>query len=196
MNIQRTTNRPMQATAAKAPAAEAQPKQEEAKPSAIDAFSTGAYSYADTANGLIGAYAGGTGLAITGAVVGGAISAGGDIISAVGGMISGDSSVTLKGIWDAGLKAGAFAAGGAIGGGLIGGTTGFFVGRGASRFVGNISGSITEKLGGNENVGRAVGAVAVGALMGAKGAGVLGYNAALITGGAAVAGGTISFARN
>jgi len=178
-----------------APAAAAQPK-EEAKPSVVDTFSAGAFSAADTANGVVGAYAGGTGLALAGAAIGGAISLGGDLITAAKGALSGDAGTTLKGILDAGLSAGAWAAGGAIGGLAIGGTTGFFVGRGASRFVGGVAGNITEKLGGNKNVGRAVGSMAVGALMGAKGAGVMGYNAALITGGAALAGGTISFARS
>jgi hypothetical protein len=192
MNIKSTAVRPQQPAKAAAPA---QPK-EDVKPSAVDTFSAGAYSYADTANGIIGAYAGGTGLAIAGAAVGGAISLGGDIITAAKGALSGDAGLTLKGVLDAGLSAGAWAAGGAIGGLAVGGTTGFFIGRGASRFVGGIAGNITEKFGGNKNVGHAVGSMAVGALMGAKGAGIMGYNAAMITGGAALAGGAINFARS
>lgn len=193
MNIQSTRNNPQIQVARAASAAPAAQSAEAPKPSHVDVASIGATKGADLANGLLGAYSMGTGLALTGAVAGTAISLGGDIISAVKGAISGDSGVTISSILKAGLSAGMWGAGGAILGGAVGATSGFYLGRGVGRFAGNIAGNATRKLNGNENLGRALGTVGSGLALAAFAGN--GTNA-LVVGGAATLGAVVHWANN
>lgn len=170
-------------------AAAPEAKEEGDKLSALDAFSKGADKGGNVANTIIGAYNG----AIAGAVTGGAIALGTNVISAAVGAISGSnpigwstllSTVTSTGLWAAGG-----ATVGAVGGGILLNKTG--------DVFGNLGAKIARKAGGNENLGRAIGTVGTGVALGTiVGASVLGWNGAVIALGAGAVGGGLAYLNN
>lgn len=184
MNIKSTVARPQIATP-KAAAAPAAAKEDGNKPSVVDSFSSGAAKGGNFANTAIGVWNGG----VTGLIGGAAIGAGSSIIKAVSGAISGDAALGLSSLVDTALSAGLWAAGGAV----VGGAAGGLITRGAGKAIGNFSAKATEKLGGNPNVGRAVGTIGTGVLLGTVvGAGVAGWNGAAIALGAGAIGGVVA----
>jgi hypothetical protein len=159
------------------------------KLSAIDAFSTGANKGGNVANTIIGAYNG----AIAGAVTGGAIALGTNVISAAVGAISGSAPLNWGTLLETATSTGLWAVGGAavgaVGGGILLNKTG--------DVFGNLGAKIAKKAGGNENVGRAIGTVGTGVALGTiVGASVLGWNGAVIALGAGAVGGGLAYLNN
>lgn len=194
MNIASTAHRAQVKNTAPQAQAQTAPAQEEAKPSAADIFSQGASNGADYANFAMGAYGAGSAGVMVGAGVGTAISLGGDIIGAVKSAIEGDFSTSVGEVLKGALKTGAYAAGGAVAGGVGLGLIGGFTARGAGKIMGNIGAKTASKFGGSEDVGRAVGTLGTGIAMGAfAGAGVAGWNGAIIAAGAGAVGGGLAY---
>ncbi len=159
------------------------------KLSALDAFSKGADKGGNVANTIIGAYNGG----IAGAVTGGAIALGTNVISAAVGAISGSNPVgwgtLLETVTSTGLWAAGGAVVGAVGGGILLNKTG--------DVFGNLGAKIARKAGGNENLGRAIGTVGTGVALGTiVGASVMGWNGAVIALGAGAVGGGLAYLNN
>ncbi len=164
-------------------------KGEDAKPSAVDTFSTGAAKWGNRANTVIGAWNGGVG----GAIAGGAIGLGTEAISAVIGAFNGTASFNWGTLLDTVTTTGISAAVGGGVGAVVGGVSTNLIGRG----VGNFTGKAVKKFGGNENVGRAIGTVGTGVALGTVlGASVAGTNGALIALGAGALGGAVAFVNN
>lgn len=164
------------------------------KPSAADVVSTGATKGGDYANFAVGAWSGGTAGVIAGATVGTAISLGGDIVGAVASAVNGDFSTSVSAVLKSALTTGAYAAGGAIAGGVGLGLVGGFTARGTGRVMGNIGAKTAKKFGGNAEMGRAVGTLGTGVLLGTMaGAGVAGWNGALVALGAGAVGGGLAY---
>lgn len=190
MNIQSTAVRANAPAAPRQAAAPAQEAKQDNKPSAVDSFSSGAAKGGNYANFAIGAWNGGVSGLMVGATVGGAASLIGDIA----GVIRGDVALSLSSVLQTALSTGMSAAVGAGVGGVAGGLVGGFATRGAGKFMGNIGAKTAEKFGGNPNVGRAVGTVGTGVLLGtAIGAGVAGWNGAAVALGAGAIGGGLAF---
>lgn len=176
------------AATAAAPAQTKESKGEENKPSALDAFSSGANKGANVANTIIGAWNGG----IAGAVTGGAIALGTNVISAAAGAITGSNPLSWATLLDTATSTGLWAAGG----GLVGAVAGGVILNKTGDFTGGIGANVARKLGGNENLGRAIGTVAPGVALGIAGASMLGWNTAAIVGGAAAIGGGLAFLKS
>ena len=168
----------------------AQPEAKEGdKLSAVDAFSKGADKGGNIANTIIGAYNG----AIGGAVTGGAIALGTNVVSAAIGAISGSNPLSWGTLLSTATSTGLWAVGGAAVGGVAGGV---LLNKTGDVF-GNLGAKIAKKAGGNENVGRAIGTVGTGVAVGTiVGASVLGWNGAVIALGAGAIGGGLAYLNN
>jgi len=191
MNIQSTAARPQTAVRAQAQPAPAQEQRnEDAKPSAVDSFSSGAAKGGNYANFAIGAWNGGVSGLLVGATIGGAA----NLIGDIAGVIKGDVALSLGSVLNSALSTGMYAAGGAVAGGVVGGVAGGLMTRGVGKVMGNIGAKTAEKFGGNPNVGRAIGTVGTGVALGTiVGAGIAGWNGAAIALGAGAIGGGLAF---
>ena len=159
------------------------------KPTALDAFSSGANKGGNYANTIIGAWNG----AVGGAITGGAVALGANVISAGWGAISGSNPVSWGTLLSTVTSTGLWAAGGAVAGGVLGGV----VMNKTGDFFGGIGASVARKAGGNENLGRAIGTVGTGVLAGTiLGASVAGWNGAIIALGAGAVGGGLAYLKN
>ncbi len=144
------------------------------KPTALDAFSSGANKGGNIANTVMGAWNGG----LAGVVTGGAIALGANAVSAAYGAISGTNPLA----WSTLLNTATTTGLAALGGGAVGAVAGGFLLNKAGDFAGNIGANIARKTGGNENLGRAIGTVGTGVALGTiVGTSVLGVNGALIS---------------
>lgn len=156
------------------------------KPDAVDAFSSGASKGGNFANGLIGAWNGG----VAGVVTGAAIGLGGSALSTGLGVLSGKTQVTLSTLMHTAGTAGLAAAGGGIAGALIG----CFAAKGLGHVVGNIGASASQKFGGSAELGRAIGTVGTGVMLGTfAGLGVAGYHGAAVAATCAAVGGAVAY---
>lgn len=146
----------------------------EAKPTALDAFSSGANKGGNIANSVIGAWNGG----LAGVVTGSALALGVNAVSAAYGAISGSNPLG----WSTLLETATTTGLAALGGGAVGAVAGGFLLNKTGDFVGNIGANVARKTGGNENLGRAIGTVGTGVALGTiVGTSVLGVNGALIS---------------
>lgn len=157
--------------------------------SALDAFSQGANKGGNVANTIIGAYNG----ALGGAVTGGALALGTNVVSAAIGAISGQAPLNWGTLLETATSTGLWALGGAAVGGVAGG----ILLNKTGDVVGNLGAKIAKKAGGNENLGRALGTVGTGVAMGTLvGASVMGWNGAVIALGAGAIGGGLAYLNN
>lgn len=173
-----------------APAAQAkEAKEGENKPSALDAFSSGVDKGANIANTILGAWNGG----IAGAVTGGAIALGTNVIGAAAGAITGSNPLSWSTLIDTAASTGLWA----VGGGAVGAVAGGVILNKTGDFTGGIGANVARKFGGNENLGRAIGtlapSVALGTLVGTS---VLGWNGAVIALGAGAVGGGLAYLKS
>lgn len=188
MNIQSTAVRPQTQIAPKAAPAQAEATEE--KPSAADTFGSGAARGGNYANFAIGAWNGG----VTGLMLGAGIGGGVSLVKDIVGAVRGDVSVSVSSILSTALSTGMHAAAGAGIGGVVGGVTGGLITRGAGKVMGNIGAKTAEKFNGSPNVGRAIGTVGTGVVLGTVvGAGVAGWNGAAIALGAGAIGGGLAY---
>lgn len=159
------------------------------KLSTLDAISLGANKGGNVANTIIGAYNG----ALAGAVTGGAIALGTNVIGAAVGAISGANPISWGTLLETATSTGLWAAGGALVGGVAGGV---LLNKTGDVF-GNLGAKIAKKAGGNENLGRAIGTVGTGVALGTVvGASVLGWNGAVLALGAGAIGGGLAYLNN
>ncbi len=173
-----------------APAAQAkETKEGENKPSALDAFSSGVDKGANIANTILGAWNGG----IAGAVTGGAIALGTNVIGAAAGAITGSNPLSWSTLIDTAASTGLWA----VGGGAVGAVAGGVILNKTGDFTGGIGANVARKFGGNENLGRAIGTLAPSVALGTiVGTSVLGWNGAVIALGAGAIGGGLAYLKN
>ncbi len=174
---------------AASPAQTKESKDEENKPSALDAFSSGANKGANVANTILGAWNGG----IAGAFTGGAIALGTNVISAAAGAITGSNPLSWTTLIDTATSTGLWA----LGGGAVGAVAGGVILNKTGDFTGGIGANVARKLGGNENLGRAIGTLAPSVALGTiVGTSVLGWNGAVIALGAGAIGGGLAYLKS
>lgn len=177
-------------TAAKPSAAKAEESSgEQNRPSALDAFSSGVNKGANVANTVLGAWNGG----LAGAVTGGAIALGTNVIGAAAGAITGSNPLSWATLLDTATSTGLWA----LGGGAVGAVAGGVILNKTGDFTGGIGADVARKMGGNENLGRAIGTLAPSVALGTiVGTSVLGWNGAVIALGAGAIGGGLAYLKN